>query len=74
MKVLIKSKRGTKTVFFVTGTDQNTDGAANWSCSKPNLLNVAVTRAKDEFYIVGDYDRFKNKEYYAEIVKNVGKE
>lgn len=63
-----------KTVFFVTGTDQNTDGAANWSCSKPNLLNVAVTRAKDEFYIVGDYERFKNKEYYAEIVENVGKE
>lgn len=63
-----------KTVFFVTGTDQQGDGAANWSCSKPNLLNVAVTRAKEAFYIVGDYERFKGKEYYAEIAENVKKE
>src|SRR5699024_1210705 len=33
-------------VYFVTGTDKSTDGAANWSCMKPNLINVAVTRAK----------------------------
>src|SRR5699024_2512506 len=24
-------------VYFVTGTDKSTDGAANWSCMKPNL-------------------------------------
>src|SRR5699024_12116950 len=28
-----------KTVYFVTGTDESTDGAANWSCMKPNILN-----------------------------------
>ncbi|MBD7969420.1 DEAD/DEAH box helicase [Paenibacillus gallinarum] len=58
-------------VYLVTGTDENGDGAANWSCSKPNLLNVAVTRAKKEFYVIGDYQRFSKKLYYSSIVENV---
>ncbi|WP_046174954.1 DEAD/DEAH box helicase [Domibacillus indicus] len=58
-------------VYFVTGTDENSDGAANWSCSKPNLINVAVTRAKKEFYIIGDYRRFSSKPYYSSIIEAV---
>lgn len=54
-------------VYFVTGTDAQTDGAANWSCIKPNLLNVAATRAKKEFYVVGDLARFKTKQHYDVI-------
>lgn len=60
-------------VYFVTGTDENSDGAANWSCSKPNLINVAVTRAKQEFYVIGDYSRFSKKPNYTSIAKNIGK-
>ncbi|WP_353854152.1 ATP-binding protein [Bacillus sp. Bos-x628] len=60
-------------VYFVVGTDENSDGAANWSCSKPNLINVAVTRAKKEFYIVGDYQRISKKQYYQTIAENVEK-
>ncbi|MGE7183993.1 AAA domain-containing protein [Peribacillus sp. NPDC006672] len=58
-------------VYLVTGTDVNSDGAANWSCSKPNLLNVAVTRAKKEFYVIGDYQRFSKKPFYASIIKYI---
>ncbi|WP_241774477.1 AAA domain-containing protein [Lysinibacillus sp. FJAT-14222] len=56
-------------VYFVTGTDEQTEGAANWTCSKPNLLNVAATRAKKEFYVVGDLKRFSKKNYYDKIVQ-----
>lgn len=56
-------------VYFVTGTDATTDGAANWSCMKPNLLNVAATRAKKQFYVVGDLQRFKEKQYYDVITQ-----
>lgn len=56
-----------KKVYFVIGTDNNQDGAVNWSCAKPNLLNVAVTRAKKEFYIIGDKERIKSKPYYSVI-------
>lgn len=43
-------------VFFVLGCDGRSIGAANWAVgtSNPNILNVAATRAKEEFYIIGD--------------------
>jgi hypothetical protein len=43
-----------KVVIFVLGTDDDSKRAANWAASKPNLLNVALTRAQQRFYVVGD--------------------
>ncbi len=56
-------------VYFVVGTDNTQDGAVNWSCEKPNLLNVAVTRAKKEFYVIGDLQRIQSKPFYEIIYK-----
>lgn len=58
-------------VYFVCGTDETTKSAANWSCSKPNILNVAVTRAKKNFHIIGDYNLFKDKQYYSIILEEI---
>ncbi|WP_192892941.1 DNA2/NAM7 family helicase [Planococcus salinus] len=58
-------------VYFVAGTEASSDAAAQWSCSKPNLLNVAVIRAKKEFSIVADYKRFSKKAYYETIKEHV---
>lgn len=41
-------------VFFVLGADSQSSGAARWAVSEPNMMNVAATRAKKEFYIIGD--------------------
>lgn len=41
-------------VFFVLGADGQSSGAARWAVSEPNMMNVAATRAKKEFYIIGD--------------------
>ena len=41
-------------VFFVLGADQKGSGAARWAVAEANIMNVAVTRAKEEFYIIGD--------------------
>lgn len=41
-------------VFFVLGADQHSSGAARWAVNEPNMMNVAATRAKEEFYIIGD--------------------
>lgn len=43
-----------KIVYFVLGADSNSSGAARWAVSDPNIMNVAATRAKKEFYIIGD--------------------
>lgn len=50
-------------VFMVLGADRNSLGAAAWAVSEPNMMNVAATRAKQEFYIIGDkalYSSLKN--------------
>lgn len=43
-------------VFLVLGADDKCTGAANWAMGteNPNIMNVAATRAKEQFYIIGD--------------------
>ena len=41
-------------VFFVLGADSQSAGAARWAVDAANIMNVAATRAKEEFYIIGD--------------------
>ncbi len=42
-------------VFLVLGADEKSRGAANWAMGSqdPSIMNVAATRAKEEFYIIG---------------------
>ncbi|PCK79971.1 DEAD/DEAH box helicase [Rhizobium sophoriradicis] len=53
-------------VFLVLGADAAHRGAAGWAASKPNLLNVALTRAKRRFYIVGDRTLWQTLPYFRE--------
>ncbi|WP_338527874.1 AAA domain-containing protein [Bacillus sp. MAG717A] len=57
--------REAKIVYFVLGADSNSSGAAKWAVSAPNIMNVAATRAKEEFYIIGD------KKLYASLGSDV---
>jgi len=41
----------------------------NWVASKPNMLNVALTRAKEYCFIIGDRSIWGNKPYFKEAVK-----
>lgn len=41
-------------VFLVLGADAQCSGAAHWAVSEANMMNVAATRAKEEFYVIGD--------------------
>lgn len=49
-----------KIVYFVMGADFKSKGAASWAVSKPNIINVAVTRAKEEFYVIGNRKLYKS--------------
>lgn len=44
--------KGTDEVIFLLGCDKNSAGAVNWV--NKNIVNVAATRAKQRFYIIGD--------------------
>lgn len=47
-----------KIVFFMLGGDDTMGGSVTWATTEPNLLNVAATRAKEEFYVIGDKHAF----------------
>ena len=47
-------------VFMVLGADTNSKGAATWAVNEANMMNVAATRAKKEFYIIGDRKLYKS--------------
>ncbi|BBP68304.1 ATP-binding protein [Pseudomonas sp. Seg1] len=55
-----------KTVFMVLGTDSENAGGAQWASSKPNLINVALTRAQHRVYLVGDVDLWGTLPYFKE--------
>ena len=52
-------------VIFVLGGSK--EGSRNWAASKPNLVNVALTRAKKEFYVVGDFNKYSSLPFFDEI-------
>lgn len=54
-------------VILCLGLDSTKEGAAVWASSKPNLLNVALTRAKLCFVAVGDGKIWLNKRYFCEL-------
>lgn len=54
-------------VILCLGLDPTKEGAAVWASSKPNLLNVALTRAKRYFVAVGDDKIWLNKRYFCEL-------
>lgn len=47
-------------VFMVLGADEQSKGAAAWAVDEANMMNVAATRAKKEFYLIGDWTLYKN--------------
>ena len=55
------------TVIMLLGVDAQTEGAAAWASSKPNILNVALTRAKRRFYLVGDRQLWGKQRYFQEV-------
>ncbi len=51
-----------RVVIFVLGGKE--EGARKWASSKPNLLNVAVTRAKERLIVVGIKNNWENQQYF----------
>lgn len=51
-------------VWMVLGCDNRGAGAVSWAASKPNILNVALTRAKRRFFMIGDMELWGDKRYF----------
>lgn len=52
-------------VILVLGSSNG--GQRVWAAEKPNLLNVAVSRAKRRLYVVGNRDLWKRQQYFNQL-------
>jgi len=58
-------------VAFVLGCDESTRGAARWAGERPNLVNVAVTRARHRLYVIGDLSLWHNQGFFSELANSL---
>lgn len=54
-------------VILVLGTANDQDGSRAWAAKKPNLLNVAVTRAKRRLVVIGDHQNWSGHRNFQEL-------
>jgi hypothetical protein len=60
--------REAEAVIFVLGAPApNQTGARGWAGRRPNLLNVAVTRAKERLYVIGNRSLWREAGYFGEL-------
>jgi len=58
-------------VIFVLGCDHSKLAAADWAGEKPNLLNVAITRAKRRLFVIGDKNVWHGRGYFSDLVRQI---
>jgi hypothetical protein len=58
-------------VILILGCDFKKLGAADWAGEKPNLLNVALTRAKRRLFVIGDRDVWHGRGYFSDLVHGI---
>lgn len=46
-------------------------GSKNWVAEKPNMLNVAVSRAKKRLYVIGDHADWNPRPHFNEAAKQL---
>ncbi|WP_416397161.1 AAA domain-containing protein [Allohahella sp. A8] len=55
-------------IILVLGGNTASSGARDWAVSEPNLLNVAVTRAKRRLYVIGDRNDWKCRALFCDVM------
>ncbi len=64
--------REAEAVIFVLGApSKNQNGTRNWAGARPNLLNVAVTRAKEVFYVIGNKKLWREAGVFADLAERI---
>jgi superfamily I DNA and/or RNA helicase len=63
--------RETDVVLLVLGTAQHSTKARNWVAATPNILNVAITRARHRLYVIGNRQTWGALPYFDHLAKTL---
>jgi hypothetical protein len=58
-------------IVLVLGTGPGNAGARSWAAQKPNLLNVAVSRAKRRLYVIGNRESWRGLPYFGVLARSL---
>ncbi|MDN6124109.1 MAG: AAA domain-containing protein, partial [Brevibacterium sp.] len=58
-------------VILVLGGAKDRPGAKAWASHNPNLLNVAVSRAKRRLYVIGDHGLWKGMSHFDRAARDL---
>lgn len=58
-------------VVLVLGTNPDQISARRWAAARPNLLNVAVSRARRRLYVVGNRKSWESLNYFSTLAASL---
>ena len=58
-------------VILVLGGDPAHPGARRFATEEPNLLNVAVSRARRRLYVIGNRDFWGSQPYFDVLARHI---
>jgi len=58
-------------VVLVLGGNPKKPGAKDWAAKNPNLLNVAVSRAKKRLYVIGDIEGWRKQNHFRVLAEYI---
>jgi hypothetical protein len=64
-----QGKEAESVVLVLGAPSESSEGARRWAGSAPNLLNVAVSRAKERLYVVGNRQRWQSQGHFRTLAR-----
>ena len=66
-----QGKEAEAVVFLLGAPNPDQSGARNWAGFRPNLINVAATRAKSVLYVVGAKEQWKGRGHFEKLAQSI---
>ncbi|WP_328467225.1 DEAD/DEAH box helicase [Streptomyces sp. NBC_00448] len=58
-------------VILILGTHPDADRSRRWAAAKPNLLNVAVSRARRRLVVIGDHESWRGHSNFSVLAEQL---